>query len=248
MDDEKYEFHVKVSNNDNICKFLMDQCKSSADSNIDLAPLEFDVWKWENECLANIHISLSSQTSGLYVDFQKRWGDNSLYRQFYRDVIKAGNTKGIFCCPVPEIHALNCHVREDDIPEEISPDTFKILFDMCESEYEDTKVSGGKAIIALYSNTDGAIDYLNSSERTIPAISSMLKIVPKNPSVINVECVTIGLVILDRLCGESSFTFQKEALKVIEKVSWLSGKEDAMWAEARRRLSGIETKLNINSF
>lgn len=225
---------VKATHNnaDRLYQFLLAEAKKHGDVE-ENANLEFSVWKWKNESLVTICVSIVTDSKmELYVRFQKTWGDNYLFRQFTTAIIQIGNQNGTFDLPVK--HSTHLHVREDDIPVDSSSKegTLKILLDMCESTYPDTKLAGAKSIIALCTDIE-TIKYLVDNERIPNAIASMTKHV-SNPSLIDVECVTTALIILERLKSSKL----NAVLHTVDK--WLPNQKEPMWAEARRRLANLK--------
>jgi hypothetical protein len=235
--------HVTATHGDvdKLFAFLVGEAEKNGD--IELIPNypEFIVWKWDDEILAKIHVSVFATEHGtLIVDFQRLCGDNLLFLHFYRDIIYAGIANETFACsPLPVRRELYLPIEEDG--EEISDDIFRILFDMCESGYRDTVVSGGHAIMALCNSNSQAIDYLARHERTMRVLQSL--ILPPDPQhdhILDIESITTGLIILEHLCITESFRDREGVKELTTKIAkTLLGRKGGAWKEAHRRLARI---------
>ena len=215
---------VLHKNMNKLFEFLTSEAEKYGDIDPDPDLPEFTLWKWDNEFLVQVHVSVLIDREELFVEFLKMRGDNFVFRQFYQNIVSAGVRNGTFDCQ-PEKYRLVKSPPDDDTGD-LSDSVFKIVFDMCESTNVETRVSGGKALIALYSNNSDAIDYLNQNKRTEKVLSSLLRPVPKEIRVSDVECLTIGLIILENT----------RFLELTKHLSWLANTKEVMWAEARRRL------------
>jgi hypothetical protein len=209
-----------------VFEFLINEAKKHGDIEQHPTLPKFTLWKWENELLAQVHVSVFDRGE-LLVEFLKMWGDNFVFQNFYRNIVSIGINNGIFDCTLEKHRLVNI---PDDETEDLSDSVFNIVFNMCESTNVETRVSGAKALVALYSNNLDAIEYLNKNARMKKVLSSLLRPVPKKIHIRDVECLTVGLIILENT----------KFIDLAKKLSWLTDTKDVMWAEARRRLLKIQ--------